>query len=58
MPHRQGDRQPLAECAGDVVREYPGTKHLWKNSGNRPVDLTISDIVNDHKPDTMMEKIL
>jgi quercetin dioxygenase-like cupin family protein len=44
--------------AGDVAREYLGTRHWWKNSGNQPVDLTIGDIVNDHKPDTMMDKMM
>jgi len=49
---------PILHKAGDVAREYLGTKHWWKNSGNQPVDLTIGDIVNDHKPETMMEKMM
>jgi len=49
---------PILHKAGDVAREYLGTRHWWKNSGTQPVDLTIGDIVNDHKPDTMMEKMM
>ena len=49
---------PIVHKAGDVAREYLGTKHWWKNSGSAPVDLTIGDIVNDHKPETMMEKMM
>jgi hypothetical protein len=29
--------------------------HWWKNSGSVPVHLTIADIVNDKKPDTMKD---
>jgi quercetin dioxygenase-like cupin family protein len=49
---------PILHKAGDVARESLGTKHWWKNSGTAPVDLTIGDIVNDHKPETMMEKMM
>jgi quercetin dioxygenase-like cupin family protein len=49
---------PILHKAGDVAREYLGTRHWWKNSGNQPVDLTIGDIVNDHKPETMMDKMM
>jgi len=49
---------PILHKAGDVAREYLGTKHWWKNSGSQPVDLTIGDIVNDHKPETMMDKMM
>jgi quercetin dioxygenase-like cupin family protein len=49
---------PILHKAGDVAREYLGTKHWWKNTGTQPVDLTIGDIVNDHKPETMMEKMM
>jgi len=49
---------PILHKAGDVAREYLGTRHWWKNSGSQPVDLTIGDIVNDHKPETMMEKMM
>lgn len=44
--------------AGDVAREFLGTMHWWKNSGTQPVDLTIADLVNDKKPETMKEKIM
>ena len=30
----------------------------WKNNGTQPVDLTIADLVNDRKPETMKEKIM
>ena len=43
--------------AGDVAREFQGTRHWWKNTGTQPVDLTIGDIVNDKKPATM-EKMM
>ena len=49
---------PILHKAGDVAREFMGTRHWWKNSGSQPVDLTIGDIVNDHKPETMMDKIM
>ena len=49
---------PILHKAGDVAREYLGTRHWWKNSGTQPVDLTIGDIVNDHKPETMMDKMM
>ena len=49
---------PILHKAGDVAREYLGTKHWWKNSGTQPVDLTIGDIVNDKKPESMMEKMM
>ena len=35
-------------------RESSGLKHWWKNEGSVTVVLTIADIVNDKKPDTMM----
>ncbi len=46
---------PILHKAGDISREFLGTKHWWKNSGSQTVDLTIADIVNDKKPETMME---
>jgi len=49
---------PVLHKAGDVAREYLGTRHWWQNSGNQPVELTIGDIVNDHKPETMMDKMM
>jgi quercetin dioxygenase-like cupin family protein len=48
---------PILHKAGDVAREYLGTQHWWKNTGTQAVDLTIGDIVNDHKPETM-EKMM
>lgn len=44
---------PILHKAGEVAREYLGTKHHWKNATNQPVELTIADIVNDEKPATM-----
>jgi quercetin dioxygenase-like cupin family protein len=46
---------PILHKAGDIAREFLGTKHWWKNTGTQPVELTIADIVNDRKPATMME---
>lgn len=46
---------PILHKAGEISREFLGTKHWWKNAGNVPVALTIADIVNDKKPETMME---
>ena len=48
---------PILHKAGEISREFLGTKHWWKNSGTQPVDLTIADIVNDKKPATM-EKMM
>ncbi len=48
---------PILHKAGDVAREFLGTKHWWKNTGTQAVDLTIGDIVNDQKPATM-EKMM
>ena len=48
---------PILHKAGEVAREFMGTKHWWKNSGSVAVDLTIGDIVNDKKPMTM-EKMM
>ena len=44
---------PILHKAGDIAREYLGTKHHWKNETAKPVELTIADIVNDKKPETM-----
>lgn len=44
---------PILHKAGDIAREYLGTKHHWKNETAQPVELTIADIVNDKKPETM-----
>ena len=46
---------PILHKAGDVAREYLGTRHWWKNEGKTTVVLTIADIVNDRKPETMMQ---
>lgn len=45
---------PILHKAGEIGRESNGLKHWWKNEGNVAVILTIADIVNDKKPDTMM----
>ena len=44
---------PILPKAGEVAREFTGTRHWWKNTGTQAVDLTIGDIVNDKKPATM-----
>jgi quercetin dioxygenase-like cupin family protein len=46
---------PILHKAGDVAREHLGTRHWWKNEGSTPVELTIGDLVNDKKPETMPE---
>jgi quercetin dioxygenase-like cupin family protein len=46
---------PILHKAGDIAREYLGTQHWWQNKTDKPVELTIADIVNDHKPDTMQK---
>ena len=46
---------PILHRAGDIGRESNGLKHWWKNDGNVVVVLTIADIVNDRKPETMMD---
>ncbi|WP_457323975.1 cupin domain-containing protein [Roseateles sp. P5_E11] len=48
---------PILHKAGDIAREFLGTKHWWKNVGAAPVELTIADVVNDKKP-TTMEKMM
>jgi quercetin dioxygenase-like cupin family protein len=45
---------PILHKAGEIGRESNGLKHWWKNEGRETVVLTIADIVNDRKPDTMM----
>jgi quercetin dioxygenase-like cupin family protein len=45
---------PISHKAGDIARESNGLMHWWKNEGNAVVVLTIADIVNDKKPDSMM----
>jgi quercetin dioxygenase-like cupin family protein len=46
---------PILHKAGEIGRESNGLKHWWKNEGNVVVILTIADIVNDKKPETMMD---
>ena len=48
---------PILHKAGDISREFLGTEHWWKNEGTAVVVLTIADIVNDKKPDTMMKNM-
>ncbi len=48
---------PVLHKAGDIAREFLGTRHWWKNVGSMPVELTIADVVNDKKPATM-EKMM
>jgi len=45
---------PILHKAGEISREFLGVKHWWKNDGSVKVVLTIADIVNDKKPDSMM----
>lgn len=47
--------QPILHKAGEISQEFLGTMHWWKNDTQRPVDLSISDIVNDKKPDPMKD---
>jgi len=44
---------PILHKAGEIGRESNGLRHWWKNEGNVTVILTIADIVNDKKPETM-----
>lgn len=46
---------PILHKPGDISREFLGTQHWWKNEGDATVVLTIADIVNDRKPETMMQ---
>ena len=46
---------PISHKAGEIARESNGLMHWWKNAGSTTVVLTIADIVNDRKPDTMMQ---
>jgi quercetin dioxygenase-like cupin family protein len=46
---------PILHKAGEIGRESNGLKHWWKNEGTVTVVLTIADIVNDKKPETMMK---
>ena len=46
---------PILHKTGEIGRESSGLQHWWKNEGNVTVVLTIADIVNDKKPETMMQ---
>jgi quercetin dioxygenase-like cupin family protein len=46
---------PILHKSGDIAREFLGTEHWWQNKSAKPVELTIADIVNDHKPETMQK---
>jgi len=56
--HNSKCAMPILHKAGDIAREFLGTQHWWKNTGTQPVELTIADIVNDRKPETMKDKIM
>jgi quercetin dioxygenase-like cupin family protein len=47
-------KAPILHKAGEISREFNGVMHWWKNESKQVVVLTIADIVNDRKPDTMM----
>jgi quercetin dioxygenase-like cupin family protein len=49
---------PIQHKAGDISREFLGTQHWWKNDGTTVVTLTIADIVNDKKPETMAKNVM
>ena len=49
---------PIQHKAGDISREFLGTEHWWKNEGTTVVTLTIADIVNDKKPETMAKNVM
>ena len=46
---------PILHKSGEISKEFLGTKHWWKNDSKVVVKLTIADIVNDKKPETMMK---
>ena len=48
----------IKHTAGDISREFLGTQHWWKNDGTTVVTLTIADIVNDKKPETMAKNVM
>jgi quercetin dioxygenase-like cupin family protein len=48
---------PILHKPNEISREFSGVKHWWKNEGNVVVVLTIADIVNDKKPETMMKNM-
>ena len=55
VEHSSKCLEPLVHHAGDVSKEFLGTKHWWKNETDKAVQLTIGDIVNDKKPETMQK---
>ena len=57
MPASTASLVPILHKQGDVSKEFSGTMHWWKKSTKNPFNLTISDIVNDKKPETMVEKM-
>ncbi len=54
LEHSSKCLMPISHKAGEIARESNGLQHWWKNEGNVVVVLTIADIVNDKKPDSMM----
>ena len=48
---------PILHKTNEISREFLGVKHWWKNESTVVVVLTIADIVNDKKPDTMMKNM-
>ena len=55
---REQRQVPRADPASRrrYLARVPGHQHWWKNEGKTTVVLTIADIVNDHKPETMMQQ--
>ena len=53
-PRVVGITAAILHRAGDISREFLGTQHWWRNEATTVVTLTIADIVNDKKPDSMM----
>jgi quercetin dioxygenase-like cupin family protein len=49
---------PIQHKPGDISREFLGTQHWWRNDGKTVVKLTIADIVNDRKPETMAKNVM
>ncbi len=58
VEHNSKCSVPVLHKAGDIAREFLGTQHWWKNMGSQPVELTIADLVNDKKPETMKDKVM
>ena len=49
-------RRCILHKSADVAREFRGLQHWCKNDGSVTVDLTVGDVVSDHKPETMPGK--